>query len=93
MHESGLLDLWLKDGYPNNRTINSTSKFKAKTITLADVQSAFYLVGIGVTSGVITWILENVFHGLRKCQAGKTTKSVTLHRMQSFDNIYGQSPS
>jgi hypothetical protein len=41
MHEGGLLDLWLKDGYPNNRSIISNPKFKAKTITLADVQSAF----------------------------------------------------
>ena len=84
MHETGLIDTWLKAGYP--RMQNKKSILKAKTITLGDVQSAFYLVGIGVTSGLITWILEHTCHRVRKCKVQRN-QSVTLHRMQSFEDL------
>lgn len=83
MHENGLIDTWLKAGYPPST--QTTIKFQAKVIEFKDLQSAFYLIGIGVTSGVISWILERILHRSPKCNFRKTKGSVKLHRMQSFD--------
>ncbi|XP_071165594.1 probable glutamate receptor isoform X1 [Mytilus edulis] len=83
MHENGLIDTWLKAGYPPST--QTSTKFQAKVIEFQDLQSAFYLIGIGVTSGVISWILERILHRSPKCNFRKTQGSVKLHRMQSFD--------
>jgi hypothetical protein len=60
MHESGLIEFWIKESFPSSNS--TTTKFKATTITLKDFQSAFYLLGIGVVLGSIAWFVENILH-------------------------------
>lgn len=82
MHENGLLEMWLKAGYKITKT--KDDKLKAKTITMEDLQSAFYLVGIGVTAGIVTYILEAVIHRCR-CRLRRQKEHVALKRLESFD--------
>ncbi|CAC5420552.1 GRIK4 [Mytilus coruscus] len=83
MHENGLIDTWLKAGFPPSK--KTSIKFQAKVIEFQDLQSAFYLIGIGVTSGVISYLLERILHRIPKCKIRRSKGSVRLHRMQSFD--------
>ncbi|XP_033760423.1 probable glutamate receptor [Pecten maximus] len=60
VHESGLLHIWKSRWWPQRNFCDGELVTAAKTITLIDVQSAFYLIGIGLTLATLIIIMEKV---------------------------------
>ncbi|OWF41423.1 Glutamate receptor ionotropic, kainate 2 [Mizuhopecten yessoensis] len=60
IHESGLLHIWKSRWWPQRNFCDGELVTSAKTITLIDVQSAFYLIGIGLTLATLIIIIEKV---------------------------------
>ncbi|VDI39698.1 Hypothetical predicted protein [Mytilus galloprovincialis] len=46
--ESGLIQIWMMQIWPRNGVCQKMSVTEAKTIELVDIQSGFYLIGVGV---------------------------------------------
>ncbi|XP_060078728.1 glutamate receptor ionotropic, kainate 2-like, partial [Ylistrum balloti] len=60
IHESGLINIWKSRRWPRTNICGSESLTAAKAITLVDVQSAFYLIGIGLTLASMVMGIENL---------------------------------
>ncbi|XP_021356287.1 glutamate receptor ionotropic, kainate 3-like [Mizuhopecten yessoensis] len=60
VHESGLLHIWKTRRWPQRSFCASELVTVAKTITLVDVQSAFYLIGIGLGLATLVCGMEKV---------------------------------
>ncbi|XP_060063877.1 uncharacterized protein LOC132544318 [Ylistrum balloti] len=77
VHESGLLHIWKTRRWPQRSFCASELVTVAKTITLVDVQSAFYLIGIGVCLAMLVFGLEKFAYWYKTTIKGQhdTSKS------------------
>ncbi|XP_033760424.1 glutamate receptor-like [Pecten maximus] len=74
IHESGLLHIWKSRWWPQRNFCDGELVTSAKTITLIDVQSAFYLIGIGLALATLIIIIEKVVFWYQTrvpCQSSK----------------------
>ncbi|KAJ8309744.1 hypothetical protein KUTeg_011609 [Tegillarca granosa] len=58
LHESGILQIMKEQNWPKKNICNDSLKSKAKPISLIDLQSSFYLLGVGCIVAVLLLILE-----------------------------------
>ncbi|XP_064594549.1 glutamate receptor U1-like [Liolophura sinensis] len=58
--ESGLLELWKSKWWPEMNNCTSSGPASVKAISVADVQGGYLVLGIGIGSALITFILENL---------------------------------
>ncbi|XP_046342594.1 glutamate receptor 4-like isoform X1 [Haliotis rufescens] len=70
IYESGLLQIWKKRWWSKNSFCKGSLTTEAKPIILIDVQSAFYLIGIGVVIAAIALGCEWLFRYI-KCRKSK----------------------
>ncbi|XP_060068781.1 glutamate receptor ionotropic, kainate 2-like [Ylistrum balloti] len=71
IHESGLLHIWKSRLWPQRNFCNGELVTSAKTIALIDVQSAFYLIGIGLALATLMIIAENVAFWYKQSKKSK----------------------
>ena len=57
IHESGLLRIWQRHWWPKDNFCDRGNLW-SKPISLADVQSAFYVCGIGIFIGAVALVTE-----------------------------------
>ncbi|XP_041350850.1 glutamate receptor ionotropic, delta-1-like [Gigantopelta aegis] len=62
IYESGLLQIWKKRLWPRNTFCEGTLTAEAKPISVIDVQSAFYMIGIGIFGAALALLIERVLH-------------------------------
>ncbi|XP_067682011.1 glutamate receptor-like isoform X1 [Haliotis asinina] len=72
IYESGLLQIWKKRWWAKNSFCKGSLTTEAKPIILIDVQSAFYLIGIGVVIAAIALACEWLSKYIR-CRKSKPT--------------------
>lgn len=58
IHESGLLQIWKLRHWPKPGFCKGSLLKEPKAITLIDVQSAFYMIGIGIFVASFTLFIE-----------------------------------
>ena len=56
--ESGLLQVWKQRNWPYSATCKELSVTEAKKLTVIDLQSAFYLIGIGIFAASVFLLFE-----------------------------------
>lgn len=61
IHESGLLQIWKAKRWPKQGICHGSLLSERKPISLIDVQSAFYLIAVGLTLSFIVVAAEFVF--------------------------------
>ncbi|XP_069104062.1 glutamate receptor ionotropic, delta-1-like isoform X1 [Argopecten irradians] len=89
IHESGLINIWKSRRWPRTNICGSESLTSAKAITLVDVQSAFYLIGIGLTLASIVMGMENLralYNRKRSAAREKKEKEKEMERMEQNGN-------
>ncbi|KAK3755334.1 hypothetical protein RRG08_026064 [Elysia crispata] len=65
LYESGLLQVWVKKWWPPQTICRGALVTQAKTLSLLDMQSSFYVLAIGVALSAIVLGLEAAFKYLR----------------------------
>ena len=65
MYESGLLQVWVKKWWPSRSFCAGSLVTEARTLNLKDVQSAFYLLGVGVIVAA-TMLLSELAQSIMK---------------------------
>ena len=70
-HENGLLTIWKQRWWPKEDVCLDMNRTKANAITLIDIQSAFYLAGIGLFLTVLALISEKIVTHLREMKMSK----------------------
>lgn len=58
IHESGLLFIWKQRRWPKKNTCGTKLLAVPQKITMAEVQSAFYVTAIGITLATIVICIE-----------------------------------
>ncbi|OWF39812.1 Glutamate receptor ionotropic, kainate 3 [Mizuhopecten yessoensis] len=74
IHESGLINIWKSRRWPRTNVCANELITSAKAITLVDVQSAFYLIGIGLTLASIVMGIENIQSAFKKKKTERKEK-------------------
>lgn len=78
--ESGLLQIWKTRRWPK-QTLCGDSLVKAnRAITIEDVQSAFYLIAVGISLATIVIIYEKIKHNCEIKNKKPDKLKVDLHR-------------
>lgn len=71
IYESGLLQQWIKRWWPKRSFCGGSLVTEAKTLTVIDMQSSFYLIGIGMVAGGMALALEVIVFKLNsRCHIG-----------------------
>lgn len=93
--------MWKTQIWPKNGQCREMSAPVAKTISLLDIQIAFYLIGMGVFLALLALVYEHSKQRVVECKRRKRgeygrRKSVVLTKsnsLSSCDNFYSLSPS
>ena len=75
IHETGLMQIWKQKQWPKQNFCAGSLIKEAKPIKWMDIQTAFYLIGIGTIFGVFILGSEFIFS---KCRSKKNSKCNTL---------------
>ena len=96
--ESGLIQMWKTQMWPQNGKCREVSVTEAKTISLLDIEIAFFLIGIGVFLALMSLLYEHSKYRIKEWQRRRRgqrelRKSVVLRRTDSTsDDFYSISP-
>ncbi|XP_069121394.1 glutamate receptor ionotropic, delta-1-like [Argopecten irradians] len=93
VHESGLLHIWKTRRWPQRSFCASEMVTVAKTITLMDVQSAFYLIGIGVGLAALVFGLEKFAYWYKIKVKGRDEKNKLDFNVVNIKNLDPDRPS
>ena len=78
--ESGLLQIWKTRRWPQ-QTLCGDSLVKAtRAITIEDVQSAFYLIAVGIGLATIVMIFEKIKYTIESKRKNPEKLEINLHR-------------
>lgn len=62
LQEGGILQTFKEKHWPKSIFCFAPSGFQSKSISLIDLQAAFYLTGVGIIAGLLVLIIESVFY-------------------------------
>ncbi|XP_069103796.1 glutamate receptor ionotropic, kainate 4-like [Argopecten irradians] len=80
IHESGLLQIWKLKHWPKRSTCYGSMVPEATIVSLIDIQSAFYLIGIGIVVAVTVLICECGYSYWEKRTGRNTFVAKIIHK-------------
>ncbi|XP_060070631.1 glutamate receptor ionotropic, kainate 1-like [Ylistrum balloti] len=80
IHESGLLEIWKLKNWPKRSTCFSSMVPEATIVTLIDIQSAFYLIGIGIVIGGTVLLCECGYSYWERHKGINANRPAVIHK-------------
>ncbi|XP_069103797.1 glutamate receptor ionotropic, kainate 2-like [Argopecten irradians] len=80
IHESGLLQIWKLKHWPKRSTCYGSMVPEATIVSLIDIQSAFYLIGIGIVVAVTVLTCECGYSYWKKRKGANCDTARVIHK-------------
>ncbi|ESO85423.1 hypothetical protein LOTGIDRAFT_107877 [Lottia gigantea] len=92
IYESGLLQIWQRQWWKQKKFCRGPLQTEAKPIDLVDVQSSFYLIGVGLFLAAIALVIERCMLRFCKCRTSSSRRENVVQKPKELQNGHAHKP-